>query len=141
MIVWALKAAFIDAERPQNHYGQKFIIAKHPTDSPRLHLYKYFAVNLYSSEQPEHKLIAQGFEIPQELVLGGGRARLERNNLVLCDTSAKFGSVPKRFLDFFAPQILHDYQQAHPNLREIVIDVPQQSPNDEKVKFLDEVVA
>ncbi|MDP3882255.1 MAG: hypothetical protein Q8Q31_05250 [Nanoarchaeota archaeon] len=141
MIIWGLKAAFIDSERPQTSYGQKFIIAKHPTDSPRLHLYKYFAVNLYNEEQPEHKLIAQGFEIPEEMVLGGGRARLDAQSLVLYDFSRKFGSVPKRFLDFFAPQLLIDYQAHHPKIKEIRIDVPQQSPNDHKVKFLDEVVA
>jgi hypothetical protein len=141
MIFVGLKAAYIDLDMRQGGLGQKFIVARYKTDSPRLHLFQYFAVNLYTSEDPEHRLIAQGFKVDPELVLGGGRAKLSGDRVILHSISQRFGGVPKRFLDLHSMQLLHDYQQHYPNIKEISIEVPSKSGNDSRVTFLDQLMA
>lgn len=139
MIVAGLTSRFIHGETP-GKYGQKFVVTRYETDSPRLQLFELYAVNLFSQEDPEHRLIVAGFKINPENVLGGGRVALEGNRVRLYGTSGAYGSVPLRFLNFFKQPILFDYRRTFPQISEILIDVPKESPNDKKATFLDELL-
>lgn len=138
--VTSLSPRFIDG-RPQSEYGQKFIVAEHKTESPRLNLFEFYAVNLpYDRIQPYHEQIAHGYRISPESVIGGGRVWFNQDRLILHDESKGFGSVPFRFLEFFKEDILRAYQAKFPQIREISIQVPRTSKNDSKVAFLDELL-
>ncbi|MFC1697500.1 hypothetical protein ACFL1H_04155 [Nanoarchaeota archaeon] len=130
-----LGAKFIDEK--MDHYGHKFMVVKHQTDSERLNLYNFYSVNLYSEEEPMHWKIVKGFEEDESLVIGGGRVKQESNKIIVYDQSGKYGSVPKRFLEFFQSSLLNDFKKKYPNIEDLIINVPEKSIHDDKVGFID----
>lgn len=124
---------------------QKFLFARQPTESPRLFLFNFYAVNLYSKEEPNHETIAEAFEISPTQILGGGiiscPSRPPREELVIYDSSGSYGSIPRRFLEFFCADLLNQYNQRpeYAWLKKLVFNVPESSENEQKVDFLDEL--
>jgi len=121
---------------------QKFIVSRHSTDSDRLYLFNFFGVDLWpdSNEEPQHAKIVEGFKIKPEDVLGGGRVRrASPNEVLLYDLSGVYGGVPREFLEYFRNDILKGYHSKFPEINRIVIDTPEQTDNDEKVSFLEQM--
>jgi hypothetical protein len=138
MLMTGLKAMYIGEELGNE---QKFLIAQHKMESPRLKLFNLYSVELWPGyrEEPGHAKIVQGFEIDPETVIGGGRVRRPSfDEVVLYGQSGTYGSVPARFLEFFRADILKEYKQKLPGIERLVIDVPEKSKNDDKVVFLDQ---
>ena len=119
---------------------QKFIVSRHPTESDRLYIFNFYAVDLWpdSNEEPDHDLIVEGFKIQPEHVLGGGRVRRASPIEVLLYGSSKYDGVPRKFLEFFKDEILRGYHRKFPGIDSIVIDTPDKTVNDERVSFIDE---
>ncbi len=136
-----LKAGYIDEKIGSD--GHKFVINRHQTNSDRLYLFDLYAVDLwagYDAQRPLHEEIVQGFTLQPELVLGGGRVQIENRELQLYGESTRYGSVPKKFVEFFKESILQMYKQKYPQLESVCINVPEYSRNETKVTFLDEMV-
>ena len=119
---------------------QKFIVSRHPTESSRMYLFNFYAVDLWpgSNEEPDHNLIAEGFRIQPKDIFGGGRVRRASPNEVLLYGSSSYDGVPRKFLEFFKEEILREYQRKFPGIERIVIDTPHKTVNDERIAFLDQ---
>ena len=139
MLFTGLTGRYIDEEFKGE---QKFIVSRHLTDSPRMYLFDFYAVDLWpdSDEEPTHEKIVRGFELKPESVLGGGRIkRASPGEILLYGSSATYGGVPRKFLEFFKSSILGDYKRKFPGIDRIIIDTPKKTKSDDKVSFLDKM--
>ncbi len=118
---------------------QKFVINRYSTRSNKLFLFDFYGVDLWpdSYEEPDYILIAEGFKLNPENMLGGGRVkRASPTEMLIYGESGIFGGVPRDFLEFTKDDILKGYREHFPEIERIVIETPRVTINDEKISFL-----